>query len=100
MYYTNKETHNISLYAWLYIGCFIIRQFILKMDVVRSESSIDKYAAKWLSFKIIKFSSLNILNYYRTLEKVSIKKVKLLSHLRFNETCIINNLLPTYTNVK
>ena len=37
---------------------------------------------------------------YRRIEKQKLRIVKLKSHLSFNETCIINNMLQTYTNVK
>ena len=37
---------------------------------------------------------------YRELEKISIKLIKIKCHLKFNETCIINNLLPCYSNIR
>ena len=36
---------------------------------------------------------------FRIIEKLQNEIIKLKSHLQFNETCIINKLLPTYTNI-
>ena len=36
---------------------------------------------------------------FRDLEKLNLKLVSLESHRTFNETCINNDLLPTYTNI-
>lgn len=58
-----------------------------------------KYFIKWLSFTILKTSPTNIKSKYRVLEKKQLKLTKSICHLKFNETCITNNLLPTYTNV-
>ena len=55
---------------------------------------------KWLSLTILRTSSQQIKCDFRKLEKLKIKIVKLKSHLSFNETCKINQLLPTYTNVR
>ena len=34
-----------------------------------------------------------------SIERISLKIIKLSCHLSFNETCLNNNLLPTYTNI-
>ena len=61
---------------------------------------IKKYASLWLSFTAIKHIPPEVRLLFRRVEKLQQKSEKLTSHLRFNETCIINQLLPTYTNVK
>ena len=37
---------------------------------------------------------------FRELEKLQLKLVCLVSHRTFNETCLNNDLLPTYTNIR
>jgi len=63
-------------------------------------SLIKFYATKWLSTIILRKSPLNVKNSFRNLEKLKLKIVKLECHRSFNETCVINELLPTYTNVR
>jgi len=52
---------------------------------------------KWLSFVILRTSTHPIKLTFRKIEIVAIKLVKMEEPLSFNETCAINNLLPTYT---
>jgi len=64
---------------------------------------MDKYRhfiSRWFSFSILRSSTRDILAEFRVLERLILKVVRSQSHLNFNETCINNNLLPTYTNVK
>jgi len=53
----------------------------------------------WLSLSILKTSPPSIKLKYREVEKIAIKLAKTESHLLFNETCLNNRLLPTYTKV-
>ena len=62
--------------------------------------AINKYASLWLSFSIIKFVPPEVRLIFRRVEKLQQKYEKLTCHLRFNQACIVNQLLPTYTNVK
>ena len=64
------------------------------------EEKIKKITTRWLSLCVLRISSPEIKLKYRKLEKIKLKLVKIRSHLSFNETCIINQLLPTYTNVR
>ena len=60
---------------------------------------IKKFTIKWLSLVTLKISNHDVVAAFRLVEKIQDKKIKLISHLSFNETCLINNLLPTYTNI-
>ena len=75
--------------------------FVRKLAIVllKMALQIKCYIVKWLSLIILKKSTAEVKCAYRKLEKIRLKMVKLQSHLSFNETCIINNLLPTYTNI-
>jgi len=70
------------------------------MDRVQSESSVKNIITIWLSFVIIKTINNDCKKEFQILEKYLIKETKLKSHLSFNETCLINRLLPTYTNIR
>lgn len=60
-----------------------------------------KYLIVWLSFVIFKTTKSNeIISIVKKLEKIKLKIIKMACHLKFNETCINNSLLPTYTNIK
>ena len=61
---------------------------------------IKKYVTKWLSFTILRKSTDEVKCIFRNLERIQEKIVKTKCHLSFNETCVINKLLPTYTNIK
>ena len=61
------------------------------------ESLTVKYFSKWLSFTVIKTLQPQQKNWFRKLENSLTKLVKIKNHLKFNETCIKNKLLPTYT---
>ena len=69
-------------------------------QAVRFQSSIiKKYANKWMSFTAFKYSDNNEKIAFIKIERLQNKIIKLKCHLQFNETCIINKMLPTYTNV-
>ena len=70
------------------------------MELVNSETLSDKFASKWLSYIILKTCSSGILSQYRDIERSAIKIHSVACHLSFNETCLNNNLLPTYTNIR
>ena len=53
-----------------------------------------------MSFIILRISTAEVKSTYRKLERIQLKKVKVQCHLSFNETCLINKLLPTYTNIR
>ena len=53
----------------------------------------------WLSITCFKTLQPHQRKTFRILEKLILKKVKLICHLEFNKTCLINKLLPTYTNL-
>lgn len=61
-------------------------------------NSVNHFAV-WLSRIIFKTSNGEIKVLYRKLEKTALKIVKNESHRKFNECCLINDLLPTYTNI-
>jgi hypothetical protein len=61
---------------------------------------IRKLFATWLSKIILKNINENVKQSYRKLENVSLKLISTNAHRCFNETCINNNLLPKYTNIK
>ena len=73
----------------------------LKMDqAVRFQRSIiKKYATKWMSFTAFKYDDNNEILSFRKIERLQNKIIKLKCHLQFNETYIINKMLPTYTHV-
>jgi len=57
------------------------------------------YFTQWFSLIILKICNSDELHKYRELERIKLKIVRNRSHLCFNETCINNKLLPTYTKV-
>ena len=71
-------------------------------QAVRFQSSIiKKYATNWMSFTAFKYADNNEKISFRKIERLQNKIIKLQfnCHLQFNETCIVNKMLPTYTNV-
>ena len=56
--------------------------------------------SRWLSRCILRVTKEKIKLKFRQLEKYKLKNLKAESHLVFNETCLNNNLLPVYTNVR
>jgi len=75
------------------------------METCSSESSTDKILSKkfltvWLSYTILKQSSVEEIIHFRKIEKIKSRLTRLNGHRSFNETCITNKLLPTYTNIK
>ena len=61
---------------------------------------IRKFVITWMSLIILKIIDGHSLATFRQLEKLWIKKTKILCHLDFNITCNNCDLLPIYTNVK
>ena len=52
-----------------------------------------------MSFTAFKYADNNEKIAFRKIERLKNKIIKLKCHLKFNDTCIINKMLPTYTNV-
>ena len=52
-----------------------------------------------MSFAAFKYAENNEKIAFRKIERLQNKIIKLKCNLQFNETCIINKLLPTYTNI-
>jgi len=61
---------------------------------------IKPYLTKWFSKIVLKVSSPDIKSCFRNIEKLKLKIIRLECHRSFNETCLLNGLLPTYTNVR
>ena len=61
---------------------------------------INLFLVRWLSFIILRTATPLVKKEYRKIEKCKVKILKLKCHQAFNETCVINKLLPTYTNVR
>ena len=70
------------------------------MVPVSTESSQYNSTVEDVSFSILNTASQVELTKFRELERLSKKVIKESSHLSFNETCINNELLPTYTNIR
>jgi hypothetical protein len=67
--------------------------------LIKIMENINVFLTFWLSKVILKISNNNIKLKFREIEKRSIKLLEVKCHRIFNETCINNNLLPTYTNI-
>jgi hypothetical protein len=67
---------------------------------VRKLAAIKPFATLWLSFILLRISSNDIKLRFRNIEKTKLKLTKVYNHRKFNQTCILNELLPTYTNVR
>ena len=52
---------------------------------------------KWLSITAFHQILPDQKSVFRKLEKLELKIIRLEGHLEFNQACIINKLLPTYT---
>ena len=52
-----------------------------------------------MSFTAFKYADNNEKISFRKIERLQNKIIKLKCHLQFNETCIVNKMLPTYTKV-
>ena len=52
-----------------------------------------------MSFTAFKYADNNEKISFKKIERLQNKIIKLKCHLQFNETCIVNKMLPTYTNV-
>ena len=61
---------------------------------------IRKFVITWMSLVILKIIDGHSLATFRQLEKLWIKKTRILCHLDFNITCDNCDLLPIYTNLK
>lgn len=68
------------------------------MDTVNLSESSQSNQVILLSYSILDSLEENIKSKFRHLEKISIKLIKTINHRLYNETCINNALLPTYTN--
>ena len=53
----------------------------------------------WLSITALRHITPDQKSVFRTLEKLELKIIRLEGHLEFNQACIRNKLLPTYTNI-
>jgi len=62
-----------------------------------SHSSIKSYLTLWFSKIVLKTSPPEIKSTFRNIEKLKHKIIRLQCHRSFNETCLLNGLLPTYT---
>ena len=62
--------------------------------------NIRKHFTLWLSKIMFKQLTPEAKTIFRKLEKNSIKLLNAKAHRLFNETCLNNNLLPTYTNIR
>ena len=63
----------------------------------RPDNKIRKLLAVWLSNTILKHLCQDGLRIFRKAEKFSCKIEKMQCHLKFDETCLQNDLLPNYT---
>ena len=54
---------------------------------------IKSYCINWFSFIALKALSKDETTIFRSLEKLEIRIIKLISHLDFNKTCYDNKLL-------
>ena len=52
-----------------------------------------------MSFTAFKYADNNEKIAFRKIERLQNKIIKQKCHLQFNETCIVNKMFPTYTNV-
>ena len=63
---------------------------------------LRKFLVLWASrivFETAITSNESLKNKFREAERTSIKLIETESHRSFNECCLINNLLPIYTNI-
>ena len=91
MWKINKIYSSVNIY--IYIFYTVASWNVLGIMHIRS------VVIKWLSRTVLKTSSADIIRMFRELEKLQLKIVCLMSHRTFNETCLNNDLLPTYTNI-
>ena len=54
----------------------------------------------WLSKIILKIVNRDVAAAFRNIERILVRLTKTRYHLRFNESCIQHELLPTFTNIK
>ena len=80
---------------------------ILDISSLKLETSTSKFLvmnlcifiSTWLSRCILKTAALGMKAKFRELERLHLKIIKERSHLKFNEVCLNNDLLPIYTNI-
>ena len=63
---------------------------------------LRRFLVLWASRIVLKTaitSNESLKNKFREAERTSIKLIETESHRSFNECCLINNLLPIYTNI-
>ena len=56
-------------------------------------------ALLWFSYVVFKTISNEAKEYFRRLEKTSKRLIRVEEHLKFNEICVKEDLLPRYTNI-
>ena len=54
----------------------------------------------WLSITALRHIPPDQKSVFRKLEKLELKIIRLEGHLEFNQACIRNKLLPTYTKIR
>ena len=62
-------------------------------------NKIRSFITLWLSRVILRTISPHFKTKLRNIEHLAVKMAETKSHRAFNECCLINNLLPTYTNI-
>ena len=60
---------------------------------------INSILSLWYSKIVFKIANPEVKTKLRAIENVAIKLLQTRSHRQFNECCIINNLLPLYSNI-
>ena len=86
----------IDIISYMY---FIIFVAGMNMDIVISENTAEKFVSAWMSFVILRILSEGTKLKFREVEKSALKICLRNSHLSFDETCLNDKLLPTFTNI-
>ena len=68
-------------------------------NVEKEKINIKNIMVFWLSKCILNIITNEQRKLFRALENDKIKKVKAEQHIKFNEQCINNDLLPKFTNI-
>ena len=81
--------------------CNSLLIYCLKMNGVHVRNVTNRYfIIKWLSFTILRNINDTIKDTYRKTETNLRKVTKIKCDLEFNYTCLKNDLLPNYTNIR
>ena len=82
------------------IGCPCVIWIVVLMMAGSSAESLTLKDAftNWLSITALRHIPPDQKSVFRKLEKLELKIIRLEGHLEFNQACIRNKLLPTYTN--